>query len=129
MIHLEFIFYFIFFLLFEAAPVAYGGSQASGLIGATAVSLCHNHSNTRSELCLPPTPQLTAKPDPLTHWARPGIEPATSWFLVGFISAAPQRHLLEFIFYVFINTLWFDENTKYTREQSRPNMHVMIMRV
>ena len=22
----------------------------------------------------------------LTHWARPGIEPATSWFLVGFIN-------------------------------------------
>ena len=24
---------------------------------------------------------------------RPGIEPTTSWFLVGFISAAPQREL------------------------------------
>ena len=23
-------------------------------------------------------------------WARPGMEPATSWFLVGFISTAPQ---------------------------------------
>ena len=29
----------------------------------------------------------------LTHWARPGIEPATSWFPVGFISAAPRREL------------------------------------
>ena len=29
----------------------------------------------------------------LTHWARPGIKPATSWFLVGFISAAPQWEL------------------------------------
>ena len=35
------------------------------------------HSNTRS----------------LTHWARPGIGPATSWFLVGFVSAAPRQEL------------------------------------
>ena len=28
-----------------------------------------------------------------THWARPGIEHATSWFLVGFVSAAPWREL------------------------------------
>ena len=26
----------------------------------------------------------------LTHWVRPGIEPATSWFLVRFVSSAPQ---------------------------------------
>ena len=31
----------------------------------------------------------------LTHWARPGIEPATLWFPVGFISIAPQRDLLN----------------------------------
>ena len=35
----------------------------------------------------------------LTHWARPGIEPATSWFLVGFISAAPRQELLCFFFW------------------------------
>ena len=29
----------------------------------------------------------------LTHWARPGIEPAISWFLVGCVSAAPQGEL------------------------------------
>ena len=27
----------------------------------------------------------------LTHWARPGIKPATPWFLVRFVSAAPQQ--------------------------------------
>ena len=31
----------------------------------------------------------------LNHWARPGMEPATSWFLVGFISTVPQWELLE----------------------------------
>ena len=30
----------------------------------------------------------------LTHWLRPGIEPTTSWFLVGFISEAPWQELL-----------------------------------
>ena len=36
--------------------VAYGGSQARGLIGAIAVS----HSHARSEPCLRPTPYTTA---------------------------------------------------------------------
>ena len=40
------------------------------------------HSNTRS----------------LTHWARPGIEPTTSWFLVRFISVVPQWELWEYVF-------------------------------
>ena len=46
-------------------------------VGTTAAGLHLSHSNTRS----------------LTHWARPRIKPTTSWFLVGFISAAPQREL------------------------------------
>ena len=29
----------------------------------------------------------------VTHGARPGIEPSTSWFLVGLVSAAPRREL------------------------------------
>ena len=29
----------------------------------------------------------------LTHWARPGMEPITSWFLVRFLSAVPQLEL------------------------------------
>ena len=31
-----------------------------------------------------------------THGARLGIKPATSWFLVGFISTAPRWELLEY---------------------------------
>ena len=34
---------------FWPAPVAYGGSQARGLIGAAAAGLPHSHSNTRSK--------------------------------------------------------------------------------
>ena len=52
---------FIYFGLFAiswAAPAAYGGSQARGLIGAIAAG------NVGSEPRLQPTPQLTATPHP-----------------------------------------------------------------
>ena len=35
--------------LFKATPEAYGGSQARGPFRAVAASLCHSHSNARSE--------------------------------------------------------------------------------
>ena len=57
------IFYFFLFL-FRATPAAYGGSQARGLIGATAAGLHHSRSNVRSEPRLGPTPQLRAMQDP-----------------------------------------------------------------
>ena len=41
-----------YFLLFRAATLEYGGSQARGRIGATAGSLSHSHSNAGSELFL-----------------------------------------------------------------------------
>ena len=34
-----------------------------------------------------------------THWARPGIEPASSWILVGFISTVPQWELPSYFLY------------------------------
>jgi len=34
----------------------------------------------------------------LTLWARPGIEPASSWILVGFISTEPQWELPYWLF-------------------------------
>ena len=52
------------FFLFRATLEAYGGSQPRGQIGAVAASLRQSHSNTGFELCLQPTPQLTAMPDP-----------------------------------------------------------------
>ena len=42
---------FIYFCLYAiswATPMAYGGSQARGLIGAVATALHHSHSNTGS---------------------------------------------------------------------------------
>ena len=44
--------FFIFVIdLFRAAPMAYGGFQARGRIGAIAVSLHHSHSNAGSKPC------------------------------------------------------------------------------
>ena len=76
----------LFFLLFRATPVAWWSSQARGLnqsyscqptpqpqqhrLRATSATCTTAHSNTGS----------------LTHWARPGIEPASSWFLVDFVN-------------------------------------------
>ena len=59
-----FIYLFVRFCLFRAAPMAYGSSQARDRVGAVAASVHHSHSNTRSEPHLRPTPQLTATPDP-----------------------------------------------------------------
>ena len=60
---LNFLIFFVF-CVFKAAPMAHGGSQTRGLIGAVAAGLRHSHSNARSEPCLPPIPQLMAMPDP-----------------------------------------------------------------
>ena len=42
----------IFFFLRGVVPVAYGGSQDMGLIGAIAAGLHHSHSNSGSNLSL-----------------------------------------------------------------------------
>ena len=59
------VFYFFYFFVFSrAALVAYGGSQAKGLIGAVAASLQNSHSNVGSKPPLQATPQLKTTPDP-----------------------------------------------------------------
>ena len=75
--------------IFRVALAAYGGSQARDLIRAaglhhsqilaTSSTYTIAHSNAGS----------------LTHWVQSGIKPATSWFLVGFVSAAPWQELLD----------------------------------
>ena len=51
----------------------------------------------------------------LTHWTRAGIKPATSWFLVGFVSVAPQQELLfwEFKITARVAQLMSDRATSY----------------
>ena len=43
------VFFFFFFCLFRAAPVAYGSSQVSGQIRAASAGLHHSHGNARSK--------------------------------------------------------------------------------
>ena len=90
---------FILFFFFRATLVAYRGSQVRGQIWAVAAGLCHRHSNVGSELHLRPTLQtyttVHSKAWSLTHWVRPGIEPALSWILVRFASAEPWWELPE----------------------------------
>ena len=58
------VFCVVVFCLCRATPVAFGGSQARGPIGAVATGLYHSYSYGGSEPLLQPTPQLTAVPDP-----------------------------------------------------------------
>ena len=79
----------VYIFFFRATPMAYGSSQ-----GSNWNCICPStpyHSNTGSKSHLRPTPQLTATPDSLTHWARPGVKPTSSWIPAGFVSAAPQQ--------------------------------------
>ena len=54
-----------FFVLFFSRAIVYESSQASGGIRATDAGLRYNTIRTRPHL--PPTPQLAAMLDPLTH--------------------------------------------------------------
>ena len=61
----------LFILLFRAAPMAYGSSQARGWIRTVTARLCHSHSNARSKPHMWTTPQLMAMPDPEpTEWGQ-----------------------------------------------------------
>ena len=60
--------------------------QARGQIGAVATGLHQSPSNSGSKPRLWPYTTAHCNTRSLTHWARPGIEPLTSWFLVRFIN-------------------------------------------
>ena len=97
-----FFFFFFFFWLFRATPVAYGNSQDRNRIGAIAPGLSYSHWPT-------PQPQqrgiwthTTAHGNASSwnHWARPRIEPTSSWVLIGFVNhwaakEIPKTHILE----------------------------------
>ena len=103
---------FFFFCLFRATPLVYGGSQARGQIRAVATGLHYNHSSRRYEPCLQPTSELVANARSLTHWAIPGMEPASSWILVRFVSTEPQWELKDEIFLFFFFFRWIGRMDK-----------------
>ena len=93
-----FLFFFFFLSFFRATPEAYGGSQAAGLR--------HSHSNSGSEPHLRPTPTAHGNARSVTHRARPGIKPASSWLLVGFVTTEPQQELLLLVLFVLLSCQW-----------------------
>ena len=83
------ILFFSFLFFFRATGEAYGSSQTRSWIGATAASLYHSHSHTRSATYITAHGSVRS----LTHWVDPGMEPASSWILVRFITAEPPQEL------------------------------------
>ena len=109
------LFYFILFYvfcLFRAAPMAYGGYHARGLIRATA---CQPMPEPRQCQIQAMSSTYTTAHDnvgSLTHWASPGIEPETSWFLVRFVSAAPWWELQIYFICEFYLILVMKKNIR-----------------
>ena len=100
LLYLFFIFIFALFCLFRAAPMACVSSQARSLIWAIAAGL--RPWPQQCQIWAMSVIYTTAHGNvgSLTHWARPGLEPTTSWFLVRFFSAAPWWELQ---FWLFLN--------------------------
>ena len=55
-------------------------------MGAAAAGLPHSHSNTGSELCIRPTPQFTATPDPQPTERGQGWNPCPQGYQLGSLS-------------------------------------------
>ena len=82
-------------LFFKAKPAAYGGSQARGLVRATAASLYHRLQQRQIWATSVAYTTAHGHARSLTYRARPGIKPETSQFPVKFVSAVPWRELLR----------------------------------
>ena len=84
-------------------PMACGGSQAKGLIRAAATSLYHSHRNGGIPAVSATYNTAHGNTRSLTRWARPGIEPTTSLFLVRFVNhwattGTPDPFLINFLY-------------------------------
>ena len=95
-------FFFFVFLWPHPQPM---DSQARRQIRAVAAGLCQSQQHQIQASCA--THTIThGNARSLTHWgARPGIEHASSWMLVRFVSTEPQWELpkLYFSFLIFIS--------------------------
>ena len=91
---------FIYFLFSGAVPAAYRGFQTRGQIRAVAAG-CSCWFKPQPGTCgiwATSATYTTAHGNArlLTQWARPGIESAFSWKLVGFVTTEPQQELSKF---------------------------------
>ena len=65
--------------------MAFRGFQARGLITAVVAGPHHSHSNGIWDVSASYT-TAHSNARSLMHWARPGIEPTSSWILVVFVN-------------------------------------------
>ena len=100
--------HFFFLFLFRAAPAAHGSFQARGGIGAAATGLPHSHSNARSKSATYTTTHSNA--GSLTHWSSPGIEPASSWILVRFITSWAAMRTSDTVILIGFPLSWMTNN-------------------
>ena len=98
---------FVCFFVFRTAPTAYGSSQARGWIGASLAGLHRRPSNARSEPLIYTTAH--GNTGSLTHGARPGIKPSSSWLLVRFVTTEPQWEFPGFVFLMHQSTICLSE--------------------
>ena len=110
------LFFFCLFAFSRAAPLAYGGPQARGLIEAVAAGLHQSHSNWGIWAASVTYTIARGNTGSLTHWVRPGIEPETSWFLFGFVNhwatvGTPDSLLNTNIIYPLYSLMNFPEAT------------------
>ena len=88
-----FFFFSFFFFLFRPTLAAYGGSQARGWITAVAAGWPMpqpQQCQIQAESATYSTAHGNARS--LTHWARPRIEPASSWITVRFVNHWATRN-------------------------------------
>ena len=90
------------FCVFRVPPSAYGSSQARGQIWATAQP--QQHQMGAESVTYTPAHGNTGS---LIHWARPGIESASSWILIRFCfhwatAGSPKWGLLFLSFFSFL---------------------------
>ena len=84
----------LFYWSFRVIPTAYGSSQTRGRIGAAIAGLCQSQQ-CRIRAVSSTYTAAHSNRGYLTSQARPGIESASSWILVGFVTAEPQMELLN----------------------------------
>ena len=94
--HLSFDPFFFLFFFFFFFFLAYGSSQVQGSNPSYSCQTMPQQCKSRATSTTYTIVQGNA--GSLTHWARLGMKPPSSWILVGFVSAEPQRELPEPVF-------------------------------
>ena len=81
-----FILFFVFFPFLGLLPQHMEVPRPRGWIGAITAGLCPQPQQLGIWAMSATYTTAHSNAGSLTHWARPGIQPETSWFLVGFVN-------------------------------------------